>query len=308
MLPVSNARPESAGLRLAPGPASKAGGPATVESSIAAFAETRDTRFFFPGEQAGSVIEPLVELVTGGDMGLGVVVGEPGCGKTLLRSELHRRLNALGCVCVTLENGWLDFDETLLELLSQLEGRRVQSAEYPGRYDRLAAVKQSLLDRVVGAGRHLALLIDEAQQLDDATLEGIRSLTNISAERQNIMTPILFGQPALADGVDRSASLASRVRMTHRLQPLSESGTANYVRHRISVATGDDEGPFTPDALRALHRETGGVPRIINQRCKSVLEAARARRLDVVDSSLFEENSSETDSCRIWPDSCLLSG
>ena len=146
----------------------------------------------------------------------------------------------------------IDFDETLLELLSQLEGRRVQSAEYPGRYDRLAAVKQSLLERVVGPGRHLALLVDEAQQLDDATLEGIRSLTNISAERQNFMTPILFGHTSLADRVEKCPPLASRVRMNHRLRPLSESATADYVSHRIAVATGAGEGPFTAAALRLV--------------------------------------------------------
>ena len=305
---MNNARAEKEGLRLAPGPASPAAGRATVEASIAAFGETRDTRFFFPGEQAGPVIESLVQLVTGGDMGLGMVIGEPGCGKTLLRSELHRRLSALDCVCVTLENGWLNFDETLLELLSQLEGRRVQSAEYPGRYDRLAAVKQSLLERVVGPGRHLALLVDEAQQLDDATLEGIRSLTNISAERQNFMTPILFGHTSLADRVEKCPPLASRVRMNHRLRPLSESATADYVSHRIAVATGAGEGPFTAAALRVLHDETGGIPRIINRRCKTVLEAALARGLAVVDPGLFGEEVEETDSCRSWPDSCLLSG
>lgn len=305
---MNNASVESESLRLAPEPAPDAVTRATVEASIAAFGETRDTRFFFPGEQAGQVVEALVQLVTGGDMGLGLVIGEPGCGKTLLRSELHRRLNELDCVCVTLENGWLDFDETLLELLSQLEGRRVQSAEYPGRYDRLAAVKQSLLERVVGAGRHLALLVDEAQQLDDATLEGIRSLTNISAERQNFMTPILFGHTSLADRVETSPALASRVRMNHRLRPLSESGTAAYVRHRVAVATGAGEGPFTSDALRVLHRETGGMPRIINQRCKTTLETALERRLAVVDRGFFEEEPEKADSCRSWPDSCLLSG
>ncbi len=305
---MNNARIQAGGLALAPEPASDSTARASVEASIAAFGETRDTRFFFGGEQSGSVLDALVGLVTGGDMGLGLVVGEPGCGKTLLRSELHRRLGDLDCVCVTLENGWLDFDETLLELLSQLEGRRVQSAEFPGRYDRLAAVKQSLLERVVRAGRHLALLIDEAQQLDDATLEGIRLLTNISAERQNFMTPILFGQPSLADRVEACSSLVSRIRMTHRIQPLSESGTAAYVRHRIAVATGEGEGPFTTDALRILHRESGGLPRIINQRCKSILEAALARRLAVVDVEMFGEDSEKTDGCRDWPDSCLLSG
>ncbi len=305
---MSDANLQRASLGLVSDPASFSGTQATVEASIAAFGETRDTRFFFPGEEAGEVVEALVGLVSEGDMGIGVVVGDPGCGKTLMRSELHRRLVEQNGLCVTLENGWLDFDAILLEILSQLEGRRVRSDEFPERYDRLAAVKQALLERVVQPGRHLALLIDEAQQLDDATLDGIRSLTNISAERRNFLTPVLFGHATLEDRIGQTPPLASRVRITRRLQPLSEAETCDYVAHRIKVATGQAEGPFTAGALRALHGETGGVPRIINQRCKTALRAALERGLGTVDESLFGERQENTAACRSWPDSCLIAG
>jgi general secretion pathway protein A len=305
---MSNAKPEPASLELVSNPESGSGTPATVEASISAFGETRDTRFFFPGEQAGEVVEALVGLVSEGDMGIGVVVGDPGCGKTLLRSELHRRLVEQNGLCVTLENGWLDFDAVLLEILSQLEGRRVRSVEFPQRYDRLAAVKQALVERVVQPGRHLALLIDEAQQLDDATLDGVRSLTNINAERRNFLTPVLFGHATLEDRIGQTPSLASRVRIARRLQPLSETGTCDYVSHRIRMATGQAASPFTAGALSALHGETGGVPRIINQRCKTALRAALERGLGAVDERLFGERRKNTATCRSWPDSCLIAG
>lgn len=300
---MTNVASTPAALRPASDPAA-----ATLEAAIAAFPDTRDTRYFFAGEQAGAMADEIVELVAEGDAGMALVVGEPGCGKTLLRSEIHRRLTEQDCLCVTLENGWLDFDDTLLEILSQLNGRRLAASEYPGRYDRLAALKQALLERVVGPGRHLALLVDEAQQLDEMTLEGIRGLTNISAERRNFVTPVLFGQTELAERIRRRPDVSSRLRLTRRLDPLSEAATAAYVEHRVAVATGVGRVPFTPAAIRALHRATGGVPRIINRQCKTVLKLAVSRGLAVVDADLFGENRENPDSCGSWPDSCLLSG
>jgi type II secretory pathway predicted ATPase ExeA len=102
---------------------------ALMEACLQAFSENRDTGFFFPGGSAGPTLEALIELVVQADMGLGMVTGDPGCGKTMLRSELHRRLTEDGCLCATLENSWLDFDGIILELVSQLEGRRIGASD-----------------------------------------------------------------------------------------------------------------------------------------------------------------------------------
>ena len=96
-----------------------------------AFSETRDTRFFHAGACAAAALEALLTFVNDTDSGVAIVVAEPGCGKSLLRTELHRRLSAEGHACVALENGWLDFDGIVLEIISQLQSTRVESTSGP---------------------------------------------------------------------------------------------------------------------------------------------------------------------------------
>ncbi|UCC14684.1 MAG: AAA family ATPase [Gammaproteobacteria bacterium] len=280
----------------------------TVAASLAAFGENRDTRFFFPAGSAGATLEALRDLVAEAETGLAVVTGDPGCGKTMLRSELHRRLTEDGCRCATLENGWLDFDGIVLELISQLENRRIEVSEYSDRYSRVAALKQALLRHVVRPNRRFAILIDEAQQLEESALEGIRSLTNINAERQNYMTPVLIGQPDLAQRVASRPEISSRARIVGQLESLSEKETEAYVRHRIGVATGGSDIPFTREALAILHEVSGGIPRVVNQQCKLALNACQALGRKIVDANILRDSAGKLDDGGSWPDSCLLSG
>jgi type II secretory pathway predicted ATPase ExeA len=275
---------------------------------VSAFDQTRDTRFFFPGQQTGRLLQSLVELSTGNDMAIGVVTSEPGCGKTMLRSELQRHLAEQGYACAALESGWLDFDGIIMELTSQLEGKRVESTECPDRYSRMAALKDALVRHVVRHDHKLIVLADEAQQLSAEAVEGLRSLTNISAERKNYVSVVFFGQPEFGKRIASDRSVMSRVTVNGRLDPFDASESAAYIRHRVRQLSGTDASLFTADALARLHQVSGGVPRIINQHCKLALEACLRKGRQQVDSKIIEFTESCPDQGGSWPDSCLLTG
>ena len=58
--------------------------------------------------------------------------------------------------------------------------------------------------------------------------------------------------------------LLQRNAFHYRLGVLKKSEIEHYVAHRLRVAGYRGEGLFTPAALRALHRASGGTPRLIN--------------------------------------------
>jgi general secretion pathway protein A len=64
--------------------------------------------------------------------------------------------------------------------------------------------------------------------------------------------------------------------MWYHLDGLSEEETADYVVHRLRVAGGDGT-VFTPGALSAVHRITGGIPRLVNNLCTNALLLAFER-------------------------------
>lgn len=108
------------------------------------------------------------------------------------------------------------------------------------------------------------------------TLECLRLLTNIETEKRKLIQVVLFGQPELDTLLEHPSvrQLRQRITFTYRLVPLNLAATRAYVRHRLAV--GGYRGPdlFGRDAISALHRWSGGIPRLINVLAHKALLAA----------------------------------
>jgi len=243
------------------------------------FDSTRDTRYFFPSAGHAEALSRLLFLADDRNMGMGLLTGEIGSGKTLLRTVLHSRLSPESHVRVSIENGLLDFDDLLLEILSQVQSQRLRASDYPDRYSRLAAFKRLLTEQIVSRNRHLVILLDEAQQLDPRCLDAIKGLTNISSERQNYLTVILIGQPELRGHLHQIPQVDQRVSLRFHLTALTADETREYVRHRLAIAGYLGGFPFDDDALDILFNASHGIPREVNRICKIGLEYVLAENL-----------------------------
>ena len=164
------------------------------------------------------------------------------------------------------------------------------------------------MTEVVQKGGHLALLLDEAQQMDAETIEGLRSLCNIGAERHNYATLVLVGQSGVRARIESQSVLASRLATTLHLEPLTFEETSAYLRHRLNVAGFEGPTPFSPEALTAIFELTCGVPRALNRLCKMTLRQCLARKMQVADGRCVRDAATKTGVAGRWPDSCLLSG
>lgn len=122
------------------------------------------------------------------------------------------------------------------------------------------------------AGRRVVLVIDEAQNLSPEDLEELRILSNINAEKNQILQLILVGQPQLRDMLGDPALLqfTQRVAADFDVQPLDQNETTNYIFNRCRVA-GVDRGLFTYAAAELVYYASRGVPRVINVICDTAL-------------------------------------
>jgi general secretion pathway protein A len=126
-----------------------------------------------------------------------------------------------------------------------------------------------LYDRLIAshvAGRVVALFIDEAQNLDVQTLEGLRMLSNLETRKQKLLQIILIGQPELETKLQRNdlRQLSQRIAVHAVIKPLTRKESIAYIRHRISVAADKPGEVFTPAALRLIARKSKGIPRRLN--------------------------------------------
>src|SRR5262249_52948796 len=128
-------------------------------------------------------------------------------------------------------------------------------------------------------GGNAVVFFDEAQALNDATLDALPTLLDLVREDgRSALQVVLAGQPELESRLSASghAALRSRVVVTAPLGPLPPNEVAAYVRARLEHAKARDLDIFTPDALARLAVLSGGIPRTINVLCEAALTSAFA--------------------------------
>jgi len=125
-------------------------------------------------------------------------------------------------------------------------------------------------------GNKVVLIIDEAQNLNKDVLEQLRLLSNLETTTSKLLQIVLVGQPELGEMLDSHElrQLGQRITLSCYLTPLSYRETKEYIHHRIQVASQKPEVQFTPGALRAIYRYSGGIPRLINIACDRALLTA----------------------------------
>jgi type II secretory pathway predicted ATPase ExeA len=211
-----------------------------------------------------------------------LVTGEVGAGKTTLVHALLRRMSDRLRVGL-ISNAQGDRDELLQWALNAL-GLSIDPAE---SYVQMHARLQEMLVAEYAAGRRVVLIFDEAQNLSRRGLEELRMFTNINSNEDELVQLILLGQPQLRDMVLDPAmhQLAQRVSASFHLPVLDGGDTAGFIAHRLKAAGGTG-AEIGEDAAEAIHQETHGVPRLINQLCDLAMLYAWTEGKRVVDGDM----------------------
>jgi general secretion pathway protein A len=209
----------------------------------------------------------LLEYGLMNQAGFNVITGEIGTGKTTLIRYLLSQLDKDVTVGL-ISNTHRSFGELLQWILFafNLEHRGKQKVE----------MFQDFLEfllREYGQNRRTVLIVDEAQNMARDTLEELRMLSNVNADKDQVLQLILVGQAELRETLRRPdmQQFAQRIVVDYHLEPLDQQETRAYIRHRIAVAGGHDLMLFDDAACDAIHEHSHGVPRLINLLCDTAL-------------------------------------
>ncbi len=213
-----------------------------------------------------------------------VICGEIGCGKTTIVRHLLNNLDeqlTVGIVYNTHQNiddllGWI-----MLAFNQPYEGKSNLAL-----FDDF---QQFLISRYA-EDKRVVLIIDEAQNLTPGALESLRMLSNINADKDQLLQIILVGQPQLRDLLRKPEleQFYQRVSVDFFIPPLQPFEVDKYIQHRLHIA-GRDEKLFTPGATRLIAEASRGIPRSINILCDTCLVYGFSTGTDKLDINIVRE-------------------
>jgi len=218
--------------------------------------------------------------------GFTVVTGEIGAGKTTLIRKVLDQIELEHDVMVGLvSNAHKSFGELLqwVLLAFHLDFRGKEKVEL---YHTLTDYLMKMYDQ----GNRTVLIIDEAQNLSSEALEELRMLSNINADKDQILQLVLVGQPNLRDmlRLPELEQFAQRIAIDFHLNTLNMQETCEYIRHRLTVA-GGDPNLFETAACVTVFYYTRGVPRLINVLCDTALVCGFAEQREKIDADLIHD-------------------
>lgn len=234
-----------------------------------------DAIFFSPGHMAAfSMLEfGLLEQV-----GITVITGEVGAGKTTLIRHLLSRINYEQLTVGLIGTAHSSYGTLLNWVVNAL---RIP-IENNDEGALLQTLQQFLVDQYA-SGKRTVVIVDEAQNMSSQDLESLRLLTNINTDKSQLLQILLVGQPELLDKFYEPgmSQLAQRVSAEYNLTPLDLFETMSYVQYRVESVGGKCTLFDTPSLL-AVYYYSGGIPRIINTLCDGALVFAYGQQIKMV--------------------------
>ena len=248
------------------------------------FSVTPDPGIFFDNSVYRETFAALLYGVHA-KKGFVVVTGEVGTGKTTL---IRKLLHSLGPTVhsVFIFDTQVNFKDLLRLILDDLN----LTGETYDKLTMLQIFNQYLIDRL-REGHIVALLIDEAQNLSDEALEGLRLLSNLETDTEKLLQIVLMGQPELEIRLEdpKLRQLKQRISFHCHLAPLKEEEVSAYVEFRLNAAGFRGKSLFTRASLEMIAFYSRGIPRLVNIICDNALLIAYASSKRKVSAQIIEE-------------------
>ncbi len=255
----------------------------------APFSIAPDPRYLY---MTGQHREALAHLVYGlnSEGGCILLTGEVGTGKTTVCRCLLEQIPEHTNIALVV-NPKVTAIELLETLCDELK------IAYPDENNTI----KTYLDRINAflieanaRNEKTVLIIDEAQNLDDAVLEQLRLLTNLETNQRKLLQIIILGQPELLEILSRQEmrQLAQRITARFHLNALSRHEVKAYINHRLAVA-GQNAQLFPDHTIAQLYRLSHGVPRLLNVICDRALLGTYVQNRPVVDSKTLTTAAKE---------------
>lgn len=253
------------------------------------FSTSPDPDFFFLSkEHEAALANILIELRL--KRGLSVILGDVGTGKTTLSRKLIQELKDRPDFIfhIILDPS---FESEELFLTSLAKNFEINFGNEPlGIVALREGLERFLFQKGVTENKTVTLIIDEAQKLNEPSLEVLRVLLNYETNEYKLIQLVLLGQLELHAKINGMANFFDRISFKYTLNPLGFAETKEMIEFRLKQAGySANMHLFLDDAIKEVHQYTGGYPRRITMLCHRALKTLVLKNKFVIDASLIQE-------------------
>lgn len=217
---------------------------------------------------------------------LGILLGEPGTGKSLLLEVFAGRMRDAGRPVAKLDLVGIDPTEFLAQLAAGLGVNSRCGLATPALWrivsDRLAAYRYQNLETVI--------LLDDADQAGPDVLSQLARLVKCESSPHSQLTIVLAGQPEHARNL--GMGVLDLIELRIDLEAWEPADTTAYLQKSLAKA-GCGESLFDEPAMARLHDLAQGIPRRVAQLANLALLAGVGRGLHSIDAETVESACQE---------------
>jgi general secretion pathway protein A len=223
------------------------------------FNTTANPRFFYQSPIHSTALGKT-EFTVDAKKGLTIVFGDTGYGKSTLARLLHGKFKEKGYISVLLTNPNYPTTNSLLRTIIQEFQLPKTSKAFKENLD---IFKNYLFEQAVENNETIVLIIDEAQTLRIPLLELLRQIINYETNDMKLLQLVLFSQEQLRTKLAHplARNFRSRIALASTLEAMGKKEHAEMIDFRWRVASGNQQHPFTPEALEAIYIHSNGMPR-----------------------------------------------
>jgi len=222
--------------------------------------------------------------------GMGLLVGEPGAGKTFVLKSFASSLNSalFKVIYFPLSTGTvMDFYRGLVLGLGEEPRFR--------KIDLFEQLQKRVLSLFKDKRITPVFIMDEMHLANAKMLTDLGLLFNFMMDSLNPFVLVLSGLPSLKQRLDvvQSQPLNQRIIMRYVMEPLEKEEVKEYIEHNLKGA-GAVHPIFSEEALEALASLSHGWPRIINNLCINCLLLGAQAKKELIDAEVVRLAARET--------------